>query len=217
MPPHLFFDLDGTLTDSRVGIVRCLQHALTALSMPVPPDEELTRFVGPPLHEGFAALLGGGRADLVPLAVSHYRERFRAVGMFENAVYPGVAGGLEDLRASGRTLWVVTSKPQVFAEQIVAHFALRRFFSKVYGSELSGVCADKSELIAHVLSEERIAPEDAVMIGDRSHDATGATKNGVRAEGVLWGYGSRDELVRAGARAVHATMPELVRALLTAR
>ena len=217
MSKHLFFDLDGTLTDSRLGIVRCLQHALVELSIPSPPAEELTRFVGPPLHDGFTALLGPERVELVPRAIELYRERFRTVGMFENAVYPGVASSLELLRSSGRTLWVVTSKPQIFAEQIVEHFGLRRFFIKVYGSELSGVRADKSELIAYVLAQESIVPGEALMIGDRSHDAAGAAKNGVRAEGVLWGYGSREELTLAGARAVHASMVELVRALLSAQ
>jgi phosphoglycolate phosphatase len=217
VPKHLFFDLDGTLTDSRIGIVRCLQHALVALSIPSPPPEELTRFVGPPLHDGFLALLGAERAALVPHAIELYRERFRTVGMFENAVYPGVASSLELLQTSGFALRVVTSKPQVFAEQIVEHFGLRRFFIKVYGSELSGARADKSELIAYVLEQEKIAAGEALMIGDRSHDAAGATRNGVRAEGVLWGYGSREELLLAGASAVHASMPELAHALVSAR
>jgi phosphoglycolate phosphatase len=217
VPKHLFFDLDGTLTDSRLGIVRCLQHALVELSIPSPPPEELTRFVGPPLHDGFLALLGPERATLVSRAVELYRERFRSVGMFENAVYPGVVGSLELLQSSGRTLWVVTSKPQIFAEQIVEHFGLRRFFARVYGSELSGVRADKSELIAYVLAQESIVPDEALMIGDRSHDAAGAAKNGMRAEGALWGYGSREELMLAGARAVHASMAEFAHSLLSAR
>jgi phosphoglycolate phosphatase len=217
VPRHLFFDLDGTLTDSRLGITRCLHHALVGLSIPPPSLEELTRYVGPPLHDGFAALLGPERAELVPRAVELYRERFRTVGMFENAVYPGVESGLQLLASSGRTLWVVTSKPWVFAEQIVEHFGLRRFFAKVYGSELSGVRSDKGELIAHVLAQESIDPVTALMIGDRSHDVSGAARNGVRAAGVLWGYGSREELVQAGAGALHVSMMDLADSLVSGR
>jgi phosphoglycolate phosphatase len=203
----LFFDLDGTLTDPREGIVGCIRHALQRLGCEVPPDAELERCIGPPLRESFCRLASDALADA---AVEHYRERFRASGMFENSVYPGVPEALTALCAAGWQLLVVTSKPGVFAEQILRHFDLARYFSAIYGSELSGVRSDKGELIAYVLATERIASEHALMIGDRSHDIVGARKNGLRAAGVLWGYGTREELAGAGADRLYATVSVLV-------
>lgn len=203
----LFFDLDGTLTDPREGIVGCIRHALLRLECLVPPDPELDRCIGPPLRESFCRLAGEALADA---AVEHYRERFRATGMFENSVYPEVPGALQALAAAGWRLLVVTSKPGVFAEQILRHFELAPHFAAVYGSELSGLRADKSELIAHVLASEGILPESALMIGDRSHDVLGARKNGVRAAGVLWGYGSREELATAGADRLYESVGDLL-------
>lgn len=203
----LFFDLDGTLTDPREGIVGCIRHALQRLDCVVPPDVELDCYIGPPLRESFCGLAGEALADR---AVEHYRERFRSTGMFENRVYPGVPEALGALAAGDWQLFVVTSKPWVFAEQILRHFELARYFAAIYGSELSGVRTDKSELIAHVLATEAIAPEQALMIGDRSHDIVGARKNGVRAAGVLWGYGTREELTTAGAERLYETVAALV-------
>jgi phosphoglycolate phosphatase len=209
---HLFFDLDGTLTDSQPGILKCMRHALTEMGLEVPPDEALIRFIGPPTSDTFRELLGSSDPELNLRAISIYRERFARLGMFENSVYPGVVAGLGALRQAGYPMLVVTSKPEVYANQIIDHFELREFFGHVYGSELSGERAHKGELIAHVLASEGIASENAWMFGDRLHDIRGAKLNGLRAAGVLWGYGSRDELTLAGADAVFADMPELVRA-----
>jgi phosphoglycolate phosphatase len=145
-------------------------------------------------------------------AIGIYRQRFATHGMFDNSVYPGVAAGLSALRDAGFPMVVVTSKPEVYANQIIDHFELREFFGHVYGSELNGERANKGELIAHVLSSEGLSSDDAWMFGDRLHDIRGAKLNGLRAAGVLWGYGSKDELTQAGADAVFADMPELVRA-----
>lgn len=203
----LFFDLDGTLTDPREGIVGCIRHALRRLECLVPPDPELDCCIGPPLRESFCRLAGEARADA---AVEHYRERFREAGMFENSVYPGVPQALQALEAAGWRLLVVTSKPGVFAEQILRHFELARYFAAIHGSELSGLRADKSELIAHVLAVEGIVPEGALMIGDRAHDVVGARNNGLRSAGVLWGYGSREELTTAGADRLYTNLAELL-------
>jgi phosphoglycolate phosphatase len=210
--PHLFFDLDGTLTDSRPGILRSLRHALAVLGLPVLEEEALVRFIGPPTNDTFRELLGTADPEQNARAIAIYRERFVKLGMFENSVYPGVAAGLGALRAAGFPLLVVTSKPEVYANQIIDHFELRQFFGKVYGSELSGERGHKGELIAHVLTSEGLKSSDAWMFGDRLHDIRGAKLNGLRAAGVLWGYGSKDELSEAGADAVFADMPELVRA-----
>jgi phosphoglycolate phosphatase len=209
----LFFDLDGTLTNSSPGIVACLEHALTALSIEPPPRDALKKLVGPPLRDAFIGLLGPGREGLVDEAVELYRGRFRDTGMFENSVYPGVIEGLTVLSGRGHRLFVVTAKPHVFAERIASHFGFRSFFEKVYGPEFSGERADKRDLIAHVVAQERLDPRNALMIGDRSHDVIGAKHNGVDAVGVLWGYGSREELLEAGAAGLFTSMPDLVRHL----
>jgi phosphoglycolate phosphatase len=119
--------------------------------------------------------------------------------MFENTVYGGIPHALRKLKTQRYQLHVVTSKPTVFARQIIAHFGLEGFFHNIYGSELDGIRADKRQLIAHVLEQEQIHPPEAVMVGDREHDIKGAIANGVRPVGVLWGYGSREELTQAGA------------------
>jgi phosphoglycolate phosphatase len=213
--PHLFFDLDGTLTDSRPGILRSLRHALTALGREVPADEALLRFIGPPTNDTFRELLGTADPEQNLRAISVYRERFVKLGMFENSVYPGIVAGLSALREADFPLLVVTSKPEVYANQIIDHFELRQFFGHVYGSELSGERGNKGELIAHVLASEGLSSADAWMFGDRLHDIRGAKANDLRAAGVLWGYGSKDELSEAGADALFADMPELVHAFAT--
>jgi phosphoglycolate phosphatase len=201
----IFFDLDGTLCDPREGIVRCLKYALERMGRATPPDEGLTRYIGPPLHQSLAALLKSKDTELVKRAVELYRERFVSKGMFENTLYAGIPEALRKLKTEHYQLHVVTSKPAVFARQIVAHFGLERLFHKIYGSELDGTRADKSDLIAHVLEQEQIIPSEAVMIGDREHDIKGALANGVCPIAVLWGYGSREELTKAGASVLCST------------
>jgi phosphoglycolate phosphatase len=196
---HIFFDLDGTLTDSREGITRCLRHALQNLGYPSPEDPELERYIGPPLHQNFAVLLQSTDSELIARAVSLYRERFATVGLFENVVYPGIEAALTVLQEQQRRLYVVTSKPTVFAKQILDHFGLSGFFRSIHGSELDGTRADKTALIAHVLARENIPAHGAIMVGDREHDVKGALRNAVEAVGALWGYGSRQELLQAGA------------------
>jgi phosphoglycolate phosphatase len=206
---NLFFDLDGTLTDPGSGISRCIQHALAALDRPVPSAADLAWCIGPPLRDSFAQLLDTPDPASIERALALYRERFVAIGMFENAVYPGVRVGLERLSDSGHRLWVVTSKPHVYARRILDHFDLRRRFVGVHGAELSGERSDKPSLVRHALAVER-CDTPPVMVGDRRHDVEGARANGLEAVGVLWGYGGRAELEAAGADACVSSMPELV-------
>jgi phosphoglycolate phosphatase len=195
----LFFDLDGTLCDPREGIIRCLKYALAELAYPSPPENQLERYIGPPLFEIFATLLNSCDAELAGRAVEVYRQRFAAKGMFENKLYNGIEDALTRLQEEDFCLYVVTSKPTVFAHRVLRHLRLQRFFQNVFGSELDGARSTKEELIAYALAEEEIPATDAVMIGDRGHDVKGALVNGVTAVGVLWGYGSREELTQAGA------------------
>lgn len=209
----IFFDLDGTLTDPGIGITRCIQHALVSLGKTAPAIDSLRCCVGPPLRDSFAELLETEDEAILAAAIRLYRERFAPIGMFENSVYPDVPSGLEVLRGQGHRLWVVTSKPHVFAREIVQHFGLSGFFERVHGSELSGENVDKGDLIRHVLIQEAIPPKQAWMIGDRRHDIEGARRNGVDAIGVLWGYGSKEELLAAAPRRIVATMAELCEAI----
>ncbi|MGE0822637.1 MAG: HAD hydrolase-like protein [Candidatus Binatia bacterium] len=213
---NLFFDLDGTLTDPREGIVRCLQYALQKLGLPRPADAELERYIGPPLRQNFASLLQSDNPNSISHAVSLYRERFATIGLFENCVYPGIEDALTALQRENVHLYVVTGKPTVFATQILDHFGLSRFFRRTYGSELDGTHTNKGELIGHVLVRESIAPGDAIMIGDRDLDVRGALANEVTPLGVLWGYGSRQELVDAGASLL-CERQELLVEMLTSR
>jgi phosphoglycolate phosphatase len=205
---NILFDLDGTLTDSSPGITRCLQHALAGLGRPVPALESLRRYVGPPLQGTLAELLETEEEAVVAEAIRLYRERFATTGMFENSVYPEIPAGLEGLRQDGHRMWVATSKPHVYAREIVRHFSLDGFFEGVYGSELSGANAEKGALIREILARERLSREETCMVGDRAQDVAGARANGIAVVAVLWGYGSPEELGAAGPDRVVATMAE---------
>lgn len=197
----IYFDLDGTLTDPKPGITRSIQYALQKLDRPViPTEDELTWCIGPPLRASFVRLLGG--EDSADRAVALYRERFADIGLYENGLYDGIGDVLTTLRASGHRLFVATSKPHVYAERIIDHFGLRPHFEYVFGSELDGTRVDKSNLLEYALKQAAVDPSKTLMIGDRSHDMVGASNNGMQGIGVLYGYGSRDELLGAGARHV---------------
>ena len=208
----IFFDLDGTLTDPKPGITRSLQYALEKLGRPVPHEDELTWCIGPPLRSSLVRLLGG-EAD-ADRGVALYRERFGEVGLYENAVYPEIEATLAALQPRAR-LFVATSKAHVYADLIIDHFGLRRYFGHVFGAELDGTRAHKGDLLAFAIERTGADPSRSLMIGDRSHDIVGAKTNGIDGIGVLYGYGSREELLQAGAVQLCAT-PGAITAHLTA-
>lgn len=203
----ILFDLDGTLTDPKPGITRCIQHALRELGCPCPEADDLEWCIGPPLQGSFHRLLGSEDPLRGARALALYRERFSEVGLFENTVYDGIPDALHTLRESGYWLFVATSKPHVFAGRILDHFGLGPFFDGIYGSELDGTRVDKGELLAHLLGAEGLNADQAVMVGDREHDVRGAAQNEVRCIGATWGYGAPQELIEAGA-AVLCGKPE---------
>lgn len=209
MPGYVYIDLDGTLTDPFEGISNCIAYAMERLGQPRPGDDDMRRFIGPPLLETFRELLGPERA---PRALQHYRERFSEAGWLENAVYPGIHETLADITAAGHRCFVATSKPRVFARRIIDHFQLSPYFAEVYGSELDGTRTDKTELLRFA-ARHGTAPRESVMIGDRHHDIVGAINNGFRAIGATWGYGTADELLGAGADCL-AAAPEQLPALV---
>lgn len=213
MTAHLFFDLDGTVTDPRDGIVRCIAHALATLKAPVPVDHALERYIGLPLARIFETLLGTTDAIRVGSAITAYRDRFDAVGVLENRVVAGIPSALSALTARGITLYLVTLKPTVFARRVLDHFGLAPYFTRIYGPALDDLTCSKASLVDRALATERLAPGAATMIGDRREDIEGARANGVRSIGVTWGYGSREELEAAGADHVVGSVSELLAAL----
>jgi len=205
----LLFDLDGTLTDPREGITRSIAHALARMGVEPPPLAELTFAIGPPLRRSLARLMRDESTEAVERALAHYRERYADVGLYENTVYDGMHVTLAALARAGATLFVATSKPRVYAERIVRHFALDAHFAAIHGCELDGTREDKRELLAHLLPHHGIDPARAAMIGDRGLDMSAARHHGVRAIAALWGYGTREELAEAGAQAFCAHPQEL--------
>ncbi len=190
----LFFDLDGTLTDPKEGITRCIQHAMEQIGRPFPPKEELVKYIGPPLRWTFLDLLGADDKALAASAVDHYRRRYADVGLFENEVYAGIPELLTQLSDDGYKLYVVTSKPTVYAERIVSHFDLDKYFTGVFGPELNGRFDDKTELISHMLSELTIDPNTTIMIGDRASDIKAGKTNKTHTLAVTYGFGNLEEL-----------------------
>jgi phosphoglycolate phosphatase len=210
----VFFDLDGTLTDSKLGITRSIQYALIEMGLTAPSAHELHSCIGPPLRGTFADLLRSSDDSLLDRAVSLYRERFGTIGLFENELYPSIPEVLAAVRSLGCHTYVVTSKPVAFAERIVEHFGLSVLLEGVYGSELDGSHTDKGELIARALREEDLPASRVVMVGDRWHDMVGARNCGVYPLGVSYGYGTEEELRNHGAAAIAdspGSIPPLIR------
>lgn len=213
------FDLDGTLVESGPSIIGSVRHAMQTLGHPLAPDADLSWVVGPPLHDIFARLLEPFGDEQVEAAAAMYRERYDGTGLFQTAMYPAIPAMLDAFAAAGFSLFVATSKPAKVARRLLAHLRLAGRFRAIYGAASDGVLAHKPELIAYILATQGLEPADAVMIGDRSFDISGAHANELRAIGVLWGYGGREELEQAGADALAeapAELPALAAGLLPA-
>ena len=193
----ILFDLDGTLTDSKIGITKSVQYALSKFKIREDNLDNLESFIGPPLSESFQKYYGFEPSQAQD-AVDFYREYFSTSGMYENAVYPGIPDLLADLKSKRKELIVATSKPTVFANQILNAFNLYQYFTIVVGSHLDGTRTSKTEIIAHALSMLGKPKEHStVMIGDREHDVIGAQGNAIESIAVTYGYGSLLELQRA--------------------
>lgn len=205
----ILFDLDGTLTDPKVGITKSVQYALAKFDIHEPDLEKLVPFIGPPLIESFQEFYSLSREEAVA-GVGYYREYFTQAGIFENAVYPGIREMLTLLSGTGKKLLVATSKPTVYSQQIIEHFSLAQFFQLIVGSNLDGSRIHKDEIIAYILTElSGMAKQDIVMVGDRKHDVIGAKKNSIDSVAVQYGYGTVKELQDAGPTYLAATVDEL--------
>ncbi|PEB77945.1 HAD family hydrolase [Bacillus nitratireducens] len=205
------FDLDGTLTDPKEGIINSVLYALEKIGIEEVNISELDSFIGPPIQQSFIDRYNMNEIE-VEQAVFYFREYLKQSGLLENKVYDGITTLLQELKDAGNRLFVATSKPTVFAKQVIEHFQLTTFFEEIVGSNLDGTRIKKEEIIAHILqTNEELKKEEMVMIGDRKHDVIGANRNGIASIGVLYGYGSEIELSDAGAVHIVKDVEELQR------
>ena len=203
----VFFDLDGTLTDSGEGIMNCAALALEHFGLPVPSREAMRVFVGPPLDQSF--IKHGVPAEKAQEAIDVFRGRYRTVGKFENFPYPGIREALEMLKAQGHRLFVATSKPEVLANEVLDHFDLSRYFEQIAGATLDGSRSHKADVITYLLGLTGDVGQ-TIMVGDTAFDVLGAAQHGISTIGVSWGYGEVADMENAGAIAIAHSMEEMV-------
>jgi phosphoglycolate phosphatase len=204
---YILFDLDGTITDSAPGIINSVMYALNKYGIQVNDKNELYQFVGPPLNLSFEKYCNFNKKE-AEKAVEYYREYYKDKGIFENSVYDGIEDLLKLLKVNNKTLILATSKPMLFAEQILEHFNIAEYFTFIAGSNLDGSRTKKSEVIQYALESCQITDlTKVIMIGDREHDIIGAKEIGINSIGVLYGYGDRKELTAAGATVI-VDLPE---------
>ena len=217
MKKYLLFDLDGTLTDPKIGITTCVQYALKSYGIEEPDLDKLEPFIGPPLKDSFMQFYGMDEKQ-AEAAIEKYRERFRDTGIFENKIYKGVPAMLRTLKAKGMSLAVASSKPTVFVKRILEHFHIEQYFDVVVGSELDGRLGTKTEVVQEALRQlfpdGQIRRDEVYMIGDRKFDVEGARNVRVESIGVAYGYGSMEELKEAKADYIVRSVPELEQFLL---
>lgn len=206
------FDLDGTLIDSGRGIYGGIRHALASVEADVPAESVLRDWIGPPLRHSFRGVLED--EVLVDRAIEAYHQRFVAGGWREHEVYAGIPVLIEALHAAGHTLAVVTSKQRLHAEPILAELPFARRFSALYAPQGTNAHSEKAAMIAQALADFAVPAAQTAMIGDRRYDIEGAVANEVRGIGVLWGFGSVEELRQAGAHAIVADPVQLGELLL---
>lgn len=211
---NILFDLDGTLTDPAIGITNSVMYALKHFSIVVTKREELYPFIGPPLLDSFMGVYGLTKPE-AEQAIAYYREYFKEKGLFENTLYDGTEDMLKALKANGKKLYIATSKPIIFTERILKHFNLTQYFDGTVGATLDGSLSEKSDVISAVLHRYNITDlEHTAMVGDRKYDIIGGKENGLFTIGVLFGYGSKEELKLAGADTLAKNISELKSLLL---
>ncbi len=212
---YILFDLDGTLTDPKVGITKSVQYALAKNDIKEESLTELEKFIGPPLKESFIEFYSFDEQK-AKQAIDYYREYFRDKGIFENELYEGISDLLSDLRNRDFIIAIATSKPTVFAQSILEYFGLKEYFDIVVGSNLDGTRTSKSEIISYVIDKLKIDKlEDVIMIGDRKHDIIGAQKNNIDSVGVSYGYGTIEELESVKPTYIVNSISELNKLLFT--
>ncbi len=205
----ILFDLDGTLTDPKIGITTSVQYALQKMGIKEEDPDGLIPFIGPPLLTSFKELYHMSDKEAVQ-AIGYYRERFSVTGLYENKVYEGMEELLANLKIRGKKLIVATSKPTEFSVQILEHFGLKQYFAAIVGSNFDGTRTEKSDVIEFALSGENITDlSKVVMIGDRKYDISGAKQNHIDVIAVAYGYGSQEELAAADPDYIVSSVSEL--------
>ncbi len=213
---YIFLDLDGTLTDSAEGITNCARYALEKMGIEVSQNDDLKRFIGPPLIVSFSEFYGLSEDD-AKRAVEYYRERFSTIGIFENGVYDGVYEFLQKLLDNCRIPVLATSKPRIYAERIVVKYRLRPYLKMISGAELNGVRNNKRDIIEYAIDKLEIKDRSRIlMVGDRRHDIEGAAQCGVDSCGVTYGYALPGELEKAGAKYIAHNFDELYKIAIQA-
>ncbi|TCB52747.1 HAD family hydrolase [Acinetobacter sp. ANC 4779] len=211
MIKNILIDLDGTLTDPKVGITTSARYGLNKVGHPIADDVNIDWIIGPPLKASLAKILNVAADDvLAEQALMGYRERFAVTGLYENHVFPEVTETLKTLQQQGYRLFLATAKPEIYAKQILEHFDLLQYFIYPYGSELNGERTNKAELIAYIIKKEQLKSEQCLMVGDREHDILGARHNGIETIAVEYGYGSDEELTAANPKARIESFAELL-------
>lgn len=206
----LLFDLDGTISDPKEGITKSVQYALQKMGINEPDLEKLTPFIGPPLQVSFKEFYGF-TPEQTNQAIAFYRERFKEKGMFENVLYEGITALLAKLKDDGYRLAIATSKPTIFAEEILRYFKVHHYFEVIVGSNLDGSRSAKADIISYLLDfYNDYVRADVVMIGDRKHDIIGANANNIASIGVTYGYGTKEELTTAKATYIVHSIDELL-------
>lgn len=213
---YLLFDLDGTLTDPKEGITKSVQYALKHYGIWVDDLDSLCPFIGPPLKDSFQKYYDFSEQQAKE-AIQVYREYFSVTGWSQNKVFPGIPEMLGELKAAGKKLYLATSKPEVFAKQILEHFDLASYFEFVGGADLEETRVGKGDVIQYVLDTCGLSDkkEKILMIGDREHDVLGARKQGLECVGVLFGYGDRKEMEDCHAAYIAESINELRKMLLS--
>ena len=211
----VLLDLDGTLIDSQPGILASCLAALRALGHKPDENLDIKRAIGPPLEDVMQVLLQPYGDDKVGEAVVAYRQHYGESGLFESKPYPGIDSSLKQMQQAGLQIYLATSKRVIFARRILEHLELAEYFDGIYGSVPSGELDHKPELLAHILSQHNLTPSHGLMVGDRRYDIIGAHAVGMRGLGVLWGYGSREELETAGADQLVKSTADLARTVLS--
>jgi phosphoglycolate phosphatase len=204
----LLFDLDGVVTDPYEGIAHSIQYALGKFAITENDTATLKAFIGPPLEKSFREYYTFGVQD-AKRAVAYYREYFAEKGIYENEVYPGMVAVLEELNNRNKICILATSKPDIFAKKILRHFNLDSYFAHIVGSNLDGTLSEKEDIIKHCIEMYHLHQKTTVMTGDRKYDIAGAHKNGIDAVGVLYGYGSREELEQESPEYIIARVMDL--------
>lgn len=214
---NLLFDLDGTLANAMDAFVASIDYAFDSMQLARLSQEAKSAMLGPPLHLELPKHLANDHAHLAPKLIEQFRIHHGREGIYQYAFFNGMEPTMHSLKDNGHRLFVATSKPRVYAEEIFKHFGKTHLFEGIYGSELSGLNSKKADVIRLAISQNNLMPQETIMIGDRMHDVLGAQENGIPCLGVTWGYGTRQELNEAGASAIISTWHALQESLKTSQ